>query len=236
MPTNPQVTLTAGTLPGGFCPVNEQERFNEYAKRLTGQLPGSYSTIVFQAAKPSVADQDKLWVRTNADGTLDRSYTFSNGIWRSPHAIPPNFTMLYWGDISSIDSFDGGAAGTVTATAGPFWAEVTEARGRFPIHPDPNKVLLTTPVSVKGTGGEELHTLVPGALPDHVHQLVGANLAIQYGGGTLAAAFLKRDVAGTSVVETVETSGGNNKAHNNMPPYIGLYLLRRTARLYYIIP
>lgn len=236
MPTNPQVTLTSGTLPSGFCPSNEQERFNEYVKRTTGQLPGSYSTIVFQNAKPGVVDQDKLWMRTNADGTLDRAYTFSNGIWRSPHAVPTNFTWLYWGAITDVDSLDGGSAGTVTATSGPFWAEVTEARGRFPVHPDPNKVLLTTPISVKGTGGEETHTLVPGALPDHVHQLKGSDLAINYGSGTLAAAFLKRDVAITSVVETTADSGGNGKPHNNMPPYIGLYLLRRTPRLYYIIP
>lgn len=234
MPQNPQVIIASTSLPTGFCPGSEQERLNEYARRLTGSLPGSYSTIVYQNAKPAVSDQDKLWVRINADGTLDRMYTFANGIWRSPHQIPPGFCMLYDGDITSIAGFDGGSVGTVTATTGPFWEEITAARGRFPVHPDPNKTLLTTAISVKGTGGEENHALIPGELPDHNHDIRGADTAILAGTGA-ANIFLGRNASITSVVQTT-SSGGNNKVHNNMPPYYGAYLLRRTARLYYIVP
>ncbi len=234
------VVLTSTTLPGGYCPTTEQGRLDTYAAHLTGLLPGGYSTIVSGNSLPSAIDQDKPWLRYNADGTIDRWYTFAQGAWLSPHLIPPGFTMLYPGDITSIATFDGGSVGAVTVTTGPFWEEVTAAVGRVPIHPDPSKTVIQfqdviptgTAVVVGSTGGEERHTLTSLELPDHQHKLEAEAVSTNSGAG--AAFLLLRATAGTNYPTLNPTNTtSNDQPHNNMPPFYGIYLIRRTARLYY---
>ena len=78
------------------------------------------------------------------------------------------------------------------------------------------------------TGGEKTHVLTVDEMPSHRHEI--AKFATMQGGGTWICDKIggaQLNDAGTSNGFTKYTGG--DKAHNNMPPYIAIYLWRRTA-------
>lgn len=76
------------------------------------------------------------------------------------------------------------------------------------------------------TGGEATHTLTTSEIPSHNHDIryrtkivaSGSSGAWALGGGTYT---------GTTDVPIQDTGGGNS--HNNMPPYLVVYMWKRTA-------
>ena len=80
-------------------------------------------------------------------------------------------------------------------------------------------------------GGEATHTLTTSEIPSHSHvAFYGGEGAIDdYLGGSSADYGLRRACYGTgsSTYETASSGGG--AANNNMPPYISVYIWKRTA-------
>tara|TARA_R100000654_G_scaffold30270_1_gene54985 strand:+ start:199 stop:927 length:729 start_codon:yes stop_codon:yes gene_type:complete len=75
------------------------------------------------------------------------------------------------------------------------------------------------------TGGSKTHTLTTSELPSHTHTL---NIPSSENGGTSNDHALFPD--NTSSGETFTTAAtGSNSAHNNVQPYIVVYMWRRTA-------
>lgn len=70
-----------------------------------------------------------------------------------------------------------------------------------------------------GTGGEATHTLTVNEMPSHSHTVgyEGSNS----GGGK------NHSVVSGSEIRTSSTGGG--QSHNNMPPYLSVYVWKRTA-------
>lgn len=88
------------------------------------------------------------------------------------------------------------------------------------------------------TGGEATHTLTVAEMPNHDHNQVAENEP-QGGTGPLVAENMDGDVP-TGVVNqgntlannksTINTApAGGGQAHNNMPPYLAVYVWKRTA-------
>ena len=81
------------------------------------------------------------------------------------------------------------------------------------------------------TGGEKTHELTVGEIPAHVH--IENNLAMIWNtasGNVGADPSRKEMVAAGAVTPSVATSSvGGGQSHNNMPPYYGAYVWRRTA-------
>ena len=79
---------------------------------------------------------------------------------------------------------------------------------------------------VGGTnGGEATHTLTYNEMPQHSHTLYNENAS----GWTLSKASLKTGTnKGYSGNIQIEDAGGN-QAHNNMPPYIVVYVWKRVS-------
>ena len=78
------------------------------------------------------------------------------------------------------------------------------------------------------TGGEKTHVLTVDEMPNHRHTV--PKFATMQGGGTwdvdkIGGAQYNDAGVGNGYTEYA----GNSKAHNNMPPYIAIYLWRRTA-------
>lgn len=74
------------------------------------------------------------------------------------------------------------------------------------------------------TGGETKHTLTVNEMPSHTHNVYGSGFDYRVSG------------LGGSVQDTGEpsrpatsSSAGGGQAHNNMPPYLVVYIWRRTA-------
>lgn len=75
-----------------------------------------------------------------------------------------------------------------------------------------------------GTGGEASHTLAIAEMPNHRHE-VGARNA--YGSGNAGGSISYGSSVATGTNYTNYVGGGD--AHNNMPPYLSVYMWKRTA-------
>lgn len=73
------------------------------------------------------------------------------------------------------------------------------------------------------TGGEATHTLTTQEMPSHSHG-IKMNAPTHFGSGTAGWAYIND----TSVHKTTETAGGG-QAHNNMPPYLAVYVWKRVS-------
>ena len=81
------------------------------------------------------------------------------------------------------------------------------------------------------TGGEESHVLTVDEIAIHEHRTSGSYVSLIGGNaenstGQIASGTGTRIITADKVA-TTKTGGG--KAHNNMPPYIGVYRYRRIA-------
>lgn len=83
--------------------------------------------------------------------------------------------------------------------------------------------------SASSTGGEATHTLTTNEMPSHNHSTVylcsfsGGSVNTRTGYGYEEVALNK-----SSYGNTVSNTGGG-QAHNNMPPYLTVYIWKRTA-------
>lgn len=75
------------------------------------------------------------------------------------------------------------------------------------------------------TGGEAEHTLIENELPSHSHDInynVVYRQTVTSGGGV-------RNLVASGTDSTHTDDSGGDKAHNNMPPYLTVYMWERTA-------
>jgi hypothetical protein len=73
------------------------------------------------------------------------------------------------------------------------------------------------------TGGAKTHTLTSAEVPSHLHTVSGIRSGIAWSAGASRA--MDPDVGGTQNT----SSSGSGGAHNNLQPYITVYMWRRTA-------
>ena len=76
--------------------------------------------------------------------------------------------------------------------------------------------------SAGGTGGEYYHTLTTDEIPAHTHQYRRENSSGDSSGTAAARASARWSYAAT-------TSTGGGERHNNIQPYVSVYIWRRTA-------
>lgn len=230
------VQITTSSVPTGYCPANLQEAWPFLVSLLLAELAGSNSTFNFGPTTPAPDDQDKPWFRTNTDGTPDRLYVFSNGYWISKHPIPAGAVWMYEGLEATIETFDGGEAGVVTATSGPMWEKVDEMDGRFPIGPG---TVGSTLIGVNDTGGTHEHTLDMENIPKHSHAIDGRPY-VGTGNVTPVKVIIDDDYnpAVTNSQNTGDAGGqsdGTAKVISHLNPYRGIFFIRKTSRSNYRI-
>jgi hypothetical protein len=254
MATNANVVINFGQLPPAYKPDNWQGLLNDIAKVTTGYLPGNYNLVNYGSTTPASEDQDKPWIRTNVDGSPDRVYVYFNGNWVAPHAIQPSQLHLRWlwvGSVAALRSFDGGdgSSDSPTPTTGAMWEVDASVDAKFLCTPgtftNAGELAVNGTLTATGVAGVDEHTLVVGETPAHTHQCVdaeavsdaalapGAILAGRRTAGSSGSYFLRGDETLTPDSCTTSSTGGG-EAHNNLPPMYGIYLIRRTARAYYV--
>lgn len=219
--------VKTATVPAGFCFSGfNSSSWPELVSLLYAQFPDDISLFNFGSELPGPDKRDLPWIRTDADGFFLGVYTYASGNWLTRHGTPPGLVCMYEGTEASIDTFDGGEAGDVTSISGPFWEKVSELDAKFPI--GPGTLPSTTTIAVGDTGGEEKHALTSAENAAHTHVVPGSTTPQGNGdfdvtGGT----------AGTPAVypgTSDSGSSGNGDPHNNIPPYYGIFFIRRTAR------
>ena len=232
MPVN--VTITAEPLTYD-CFASEQERLTAYADAMEGQFPSDFTGVHDGQNAPT--GTETLWADRGADDKPTRLYSLVSGDWLSKHPLSPGIIAMWAGDAASVTTLDLDAGYTsqgaeaVDATHGPFWEIVSAMAAKFPI--GVGTTANGTTVAVTGTGGEDEHTLTTAELPAHAHEVPGIG-----GNGVDNHGPYYEDCAGPA---NTEVSGydtedtGDGDAHNNLPPYYGVYFIRRTARTHYRI-
>jgi|10_taG_2_1085330.scaffolds.fasta_scaffold72524_2 hypothetical protein len=242
MASNQQVILQAGSVPTETCFESIQQLYNTFINNTTAYVAGGYSLFNYGDSTPAVDDQDRPWVRT-IGGKPDRIYSFVNGKWISKHSIPAggNVRQMWVGSEVELETYDGGESGTAKDMAGPFWTVDTDMSARFPVG------VGDFAAAVKGTGGEENHTLLTAEMPAHKHAPFAGGKKIwhdKYLGssqeGTTGDTRVRHfgdgpEGAGISLAEDLYKEAGDGEAHNNLPPYYGVYFIKRTSRIYYTV-
>jgi hypothetical protein len=229
-----EVTIQTAEIPSGYCFQGLASDWPFLISLLTARLDGTLNTINLGNSVPAAAQRGSPWLRTFTDGSPDRWYSFSNGYWLAQHPALPGQVILWGGDIATINTFDGGEVATVGPMAGPMWERIAELDGKFPI--GPGTLASTAVVSAGDTGGEEKHQLVLGELPKHTPTPASGDTIKTLGGPYVGAeGSINRNGSMDYKPISPFTEIGGDLSHNNMPPYFGIYFIRRTARLYYRI-
>lgn len=173
-----RLNTSAGQLPINYCWTTPQDFLNQIAKSLTVSWNISYALFNFGPTKPSASDEDKPWLRTNSDGSIDGWYTFTNGAWLRPHPQNPGYTMEYsdpatgayqapMSNQSFFDTLDGGNSNPVTLFDGPFWIlnNNNGAQGRFHVNVDVSGNTFF-PVGLPGPKSNDPPGFVPNGPPN----------------------------------------------------------------------
>lgn len=82
--------------------------------------------------------------------------------------------------------------------------------------------------SAGATGGEATHTLTKDEMPSHNHYAAINGGTDSYGQNRTTIGSFANKTQGYSDSSTIFATGGGN-AHNNMPPYLAVYMWKRTA-------
>ena len=80
--------------------------------------------------------------------------------------------------------------------------------------------------TIEETGGAKTHTLTTSEMPAHTHNYEDTNERSEYAGTGVLRKMVDEDDVSTT---TATSSTGGGSAHNNMPPYITVYMWKRTA-------
>lgn len=229
MPQNAALGFSAPNFPAGYCPANWQQFANDFAAALSGYLPGAYSTINYGSTEPAATDRDKPWIRN--DGRIYEFDLPGLGAWVSRHPLAPGSVMMYSATLESdIWSFDGGSGDkpsevTPSGATGAMWEVVNAMRGRFPVCPGTLSPSGTV-IANGATGGADQHTLTVAQMPAHAH-------SFSLGNSGAASVDIPPYLTRTADLTNQTGSTGGDQPHPTISPYLSIWIIRRTNRLWY---
>lgn len=241
--------LVPPTFRPGFCPKTAQELANALigGTQLTFLIQEGSFMYNMGSATPTAENRIFPWLYT-PDGLW---YTFQFGVWVAAYPVPPlcDVRWLWVGtnDAAGLFSFDGGdgsdpGAVVPTQITGSFWQADTLFAARMPLGAGtlPSGTVISTAPS--STGGLEKVSLTAAEMPPHTHDFkVTANNADGGGTGELTGGEFNSPNDG-EFNGTTASAGGDGAtppvvvAHTNMSPYIGVYFIKRTGRIWRTLP
>ena len=238
MPNLTLITLTPPSLPVGYCPSNYQQLANDVISGTQANFNSSIGNSFFNfgPTTPALNNQVYPWLDNNGNW-----WVFQGGYWsrQNPVAAGSSERRIFVGTSADVLSYDGGD-GTVYSGnpyAGSMWAIDTNFEARFPV--GAGTFAASGVVSVNGTttstavAGEDKHTLVTAEMPSHTHQILDQYINLVQRGTADSGVFsaTNRSEGVANLLPT--TSSGGDAAHNNLPPFYGVYFIKRTGRVYY---
>jgi hypothetical protein len=241
-----EIDLSVGRFPIGYCWQGPQQYADDLIALMSATLPDGATGIIVSSSIPGPSDQDKAWLRLNNDGTPDKLYKFQ-GAWIALNPTPAGGQeRRIWtgtndaGGLWSYDGGDGSDPGTVapTATTGSMWQVDTNFNFAIPMgvgtSPNTYDGNPATVLGLAGTLGEERHVLLNREIPKHTHQ-IGVDNVNQSGAANNVNQVHSEPGAPIAMTSEDGTVGGlRGESHQNLPPVVGVYFIKRTARTHYV--
>lgn len=81
--------------------------------------------------------------------------------------------------------------------------------------------------TVNSTGGEARHILTVNEMPSHQHIVSTGAKTVAWAPGNFVLSYQYQSQNPSATTEAVKNTGGS-QAHNNMPPYLTVYMWKRT--------
>lgn len=255
MPENAPVVIVPANFPEGYCPPDWQTLARDLANGMSGYVPGAYNFWNFGNSEPGVNDRGKPWLRLNPDNSPDKVFIFFGGgwVWPNPIEASSEERKIFVGIEADVWSYDGGDGSDPSATAptdaaGAMWEVDHDFDFRFPLGAGTSPAPASTTVNVTDTGGEEDHTLLQAELPDVTLKMFTDEIVNNPGDPSSSESVAKAASATPSGAEfeyrvqkgTTEpglgttSPMGDGDEHNNMPPYRGVFYIKRTARRFFV--
>jgi len=244
-----ELKLIPGTLPSGYCPTTEQERYNKYFALGYAQLDaGSGYTIKVDASPPSAAERStNLWMPTSG-AYIGKVFRYLNGYWTSPHPIPASSDfrrIVAAGSESDVWSLElGGAVGDNPAVTAPtaYTGALWEVDHNFD---DRSFMGVKNTVAIAADGGAATVTPTSDNLPEHRHES-----GVPYTDTAQEPPYGETPIteAHTLAFPTLATAGsGNANAYTQytgengsditpldiIHPVRGVWVVKRTSRIYF---
>ena len=235
MPNLTLITLTPPSLPVGYCPTNYQQLANDVISGTQANFNSSIGNSFFNygPTTPALNNQVYPWLDENGNWWI-----FQSGYWLRQHPIAAGSAerRIYVGTTTDLQTYDGGNTNAPSNWSGPMWEVDTLFEARFPV--GAGTFASSGVVGVNGTttstavAGEDKHTLVTSEMPKHSHTMTWDSQDTA-GGNQLKTLYYGPDANVPNDIVKNSGDAGGDAAHNNLPPFYGVYFIKRTARVYY---
>lgn len=250
MPSN--LPLLPGTLASDCYPASAQAFYTQMFALGSAQL-GDLTGIIISEAQPGPDDRDKAWIKVVAGKPI---WGYAPAIWFStawviPHPEPANSPArkLWAGSEALLATYDGGDGGVPGDASGPMWLVDHAMDGRSPM--GPGTLPSGATLAFNGTMGEEKHVLTgaEGAIGSHTHAygLYVPGTGGGFAGQTTPSAtsayqslFIGESTPSGANPVTANMftlppnlgAGATSDAHNTVHPVLGLFLIKRSGRIF----
>ena len=236
MPNLTLITLTPPNLPIGYCPTSYQTLANDIVSNTQATFNSSIGNSFFNYGPTTPTLNNQVYPWLDEDGNW---WVFNGGFWSRKNPVPAGSyeRRIFVGTTGDLQTYDGGNTNAASAWSGPMWEVDTAFEARFPV--GVGTFATSGVVSVNGTttstavAGEDKHTLVVGEIPSHTHQILDQYINLVQRGAADSSAFSPTNRSEGTANLLPTTSSGGSAAHNNLPPFYGVYFIKRTARVYY---
>lgn len=253
MPLNTQlIQFNPPLLPSGYCFTTLQRYGIDLFANASAVFRSDIGNSFFNQGSdvPSADNRIFPWLNTN-DGLW---YFWNGGIGKWTAAMPASTRELTfrmtWAPAagtasSAVWSLDGGsgenpAVRPPDAYNGATWDIDTDFAGRFLLAAGLIPGTSDT-ANVSTNGGEATHALTKEEMPPHTHDFkIVAKAATDNGGGAITSG--DPNTVDNSIPDfTTLNAGGNTAtppvvvAHNNVPQYRAIYVIKPTVRKWYTV-
>ena len=235
MPNLTLITLTPPNLPIGYCPTSYQTLANDIISNTQATFNSSIGNSFFNFGPTTPALNNQVYPWLDEDGNW---WVFNGGFWSRKNPVPAGSSerRIFVGTTGDLQTYDGGNTNAPSAWSGPMWEVDTAFEARFPV--GVGTFATSGVVSVNGTttstavAGEDKHTLTVAEIPSHSHSMTWDSQDTA-GGNQLKTLYYGPDANVLNDINKNTGNVGGDTAHNNLPPFYGVYFIKRTSRVYY---